>query len=380
MDRPRLFTLIGDPHDVTLRGGSAYFFLQAAQQVGFALEGVPLCPASLQRLRWVWNGLKLVTTGRPGGFQYSPLFLHRLLAQARLDPQQPLEFISRFPLLPAPSPQWQVSYHIDATLRQNFDDYGIRQRVGPTVCQAAIAQEQANYRAARYVICMSRWAARSVVQDYGIDPQTVQIIGAGANLDEAQLQRLDLSLDPVDTVQPLRLGFVGKDWQRKGLPYVLAVADALARRQVSVEVAVIGVAADHLPPHPALRSLGFISKAQGMEAFVAAVRSFHFGCLFSTTEALGISNLECLRLGVPVLARRVGGIPETVPEGLGHLFNPEDPPEAVAAVLASYVTQPETYWRLRQRVRDRAGTFTWQAIAQQFLALWDGSQAFQYHG
>ena len=57
------------------------------------------------------------------------------------------------------------------------------------------------------------------------------------------------------------------------------------------------------------------------------VRSFHFGCLFSSAEAYGIANLECLRLGVPVLASRVGGIPDTVRDGLAYLFEPGCPPQ-----------------------------------------------------
>ena len=381
----RFYTLIGDPRQVNLRGGSAYFFLQAAAQQEFCIDGISLYPEQLTWLRWIWNGLQwLKTRGQYGGFQYSPLFLNQLLSQAQLDRSEPLEIISRFPLLPLnPPTHWRITYHIDATLKQNFEDYGTGKRVSYSIQQQAIAQEQVQYQQAERVIGMSRWAADSVVQDYGISPQKVHIIGAGANLDET---RLSSSLTDVpadfhragDRFSPLRLGFIGKDWKRKGLHYILEVADCLHQRQIPVEVVVIGATADQLPPHPRLRSLGFISKAIQMDQFVAAVRSFHFGCLFSSVEALGISNLECLRLGVPVLGRNIGGIPETIPGGLGHLFEVNDPPEKIANILAEYVMQPETYWALRQQVQARSQEVTWATTVQRFIDVWEGSTQYRY--
>ena len=87
----------------------------------------------------------------------------------------------------------------------------------------------------------------------------------------------------------------------------------------SVEVVVIGPAASELPKHPALRPMGFIHKARDLPRFVEVVRSFHFGCLLSHAEALGISTLECLRLGVPVIGTAVGGIVDAVPKDAGLL-------------------------------------------------------------
>ena len=77
------------------------------------------------------------------------------------------------------------------------------------------------------------------------------------------------------------------------------------------------------------------------------MRSFHFGCLFSSAEAYGIANLECLRLGVPVLASRVGGIPDTLRDGLGYLFEPGCPPHEIADLLQSFVRDPAAYHALR---------------------------------
>ena len=181
-----------------------------------------------------------------------------------------------------------------------------------------------------------------------------------------------------ERLRPLRLGFVGKDWQRKGLPFLLEVARILTRRRVSVEVVAIGPAARSLPSATSLQSMGFVDKRSEMGRFIELIRSFHFGCLFSVADASPIANLECLRLGVPVLTRRVGGIPDTVPEGLGYLFEPEAAPDEVADLLAGLVAAPGRYWQLRARVADRADEFSWHRTVECFIDLWEGSAAFSY--
>ena len=140
----------------------------------------------------------------------------------------------------------------------------------------------------------------------------------------------------------------------------------------------VGPATKELPPHPLVRSLGFIDKSKDTQKFIKLVRSLHFGCLFSSVEAFGISNRECLRLGVPVLATRVGGIPDTVPEGLGFLFEPGSSPAAIADLLKSFVDNPSTYHSLRQRVVAHAEEFSWQKTVRNFIQVWQGSEDFLY--
>src|SRR5690606_41707271 len=69
--------------------------------------------------------------------------------------------------------------------------------------------------------------------DLGIPCSKVHVVLPGANLDERDLVPSSDQLEPPPP-NPLRLGFIGKHWQRKGLPFVLQVAEELARRGVGV--------------------------------------------------------------------------------------------------------------------------------------------------
>jgi glycosyltransferase involved in cell wall biosynthesis len=171
---------------------------------------------------------------------------------------------------------------------------------------------------------------------------------------------------------------VGKDWQRKGLQFLLRVTDELSARGFEAEVIVIGPEPRELPAHRSIRPLGYLDKATQSDRLLRELRSCHFGCLFSSAEALSSFLRECLRLGVPVLARRVGGIPDAVPAGLGHLFEPAASPQAVADLLIGYAQAPDRYAALRREVAGRAAEFSWDRTLEKFVALWAGSDEFSY--
>lgn len=224
----RYVTVVGDPNDINTWSNIPYFFMRAGQRASFLDGGLPLKPDKLRLQRWAWNLWTLFRTGSYGGFQYSPYFLDRLWEQVETEPKTD-EFIGHFPLLP-PEPAergYRVSYYLDATLTQNFKDYGVAENVSPPVREQALEQERHNFQHADHLIGMSEWTARSFVEDYDMPPEKVHVVPGGANLREEALPEVVESAAPED-LQPLRLGFIGKNWQRKGLPFLLDVADVLA--------------------------------------------------------------------------------------------------------------------------------------------------------
>ncbi|ELS58292.1 putative Glycosyl transferase [Streptomyces viridochromogenes Tue57] len=96
----------------------------------------------------------------------------------------------------------------------------------------------------------------------------------------------------------------------------------------------------------------------------------------SVYEPLGIVNLEAMACGTPVVASRVGGIPEVVDDGrTGLLVPPADDVEAFEAGLAraldSVIGDPETARRMGEAGRERAvGEFGWDAVARRTAGLY----------
>jgi len=94
----------------------------------------------------------------------------------------------------------------------------------------------------------------------------------------------------------------------------------------------------------------------------------------SVYEPLGIVNLEAMACGTPVVASRVGGIPEVVDDGkTGLLVDVDDDFEAgLARALDSVIGDPEAARRMGEAGRERAvGEFGWDAVARRTVRLYE---------
>jgi len=374
----RLLVALGDATDVRTRGGSPYFLGQAGLRAGFLHEVGALDITGDRRARWLWNAGRLLSRGERGGYQFSKGFAERVFRQAGLTCAVD-EVISQFPLFPPAGWLGAVStvYYIDATLKQNFEAYGLGARVGRGMQRAVLAREQARYEAADRVIAMCHWAAQSVVEDYGVSADKVHVVPGGANLDEDALRAADAPGEP-PPLEPLRLGFVGKDFRRKNLQFILRVAEALVDRGIPAQVLAAGFPVAAGPQHPLLEAWGFLDKWRDPTGFVDFMQQVHFGCLFSYAEASPRSNLEFLRLGIPVITWDVGGMADTVPQGLGEVFPPDTTAESVATWLQSLIGDPARYAALRQRAYARRQEVGWPRAIEQFQSIWSGSSAYRY--
>ena len=105
----------------------------------------------------------------------------------------------------------------------------------------------------------------------------------------------------------------------KRLDIFLAAADQIATRLPHTRFVVAGEGSEE----GRLRELARTSQLQGRVLFLGhrsdiydVLRSFDVFVLCSDHEGMPMALLEALWLGVPVVARRVGGIPELIEDGV----------------------------------------------------------------
>ena len=89
-------------------------------------------------------------------------------------------------------------------------------------------------------------------------------------------------------------------------------------------------------------------------------------------EPFGLTPLEAMACGAPVIGSRVGGIAFTIADGeTGYLVPPRDP-EALSLRLDDVLRHPERRQRMGQAGRARVlRSFTWQQVAARTAALYD---------
>ena len=130
----------------------------------------------------------------------------------------------------------------------------------------------------------------------------------------------------------LKILFVGRLDEQKGVDVLLEAMRELGDRGFAVVVG--SSVAGHDPGHrlPSnVRTVGWLHREQIEELYAAA----DVLVMPSRWEGLPLVALEAMRAGLPVIATRVGGIPEAVEDGItGRLFD-LDAPAQLAAILSS---------------------------------------------
>ncbi len=114
--------------------------------------------------------------------------------------------------------------------------------------------------------------------------------------------------------------------------------------------------------------LGHVEDDRELAAAYAEARLL---ALPSEYEAFGLVLLEALAHGTPVVATRVGGIPEFVPDGEAGLLVPPRSPIDLAAAMDRLWVDAELRHRLGGFGRDRVvPRYTWDALADRLDAVY----------
>lgn len=233
------------------------------------------------------------------------------------------------------------------------------------------AREATLYRGARVVATFSENVARSLVRDYGVAPERIRVVGAGANAFPAAAPRRD------DGHTVL---FVGRDFARKGGAFL---AEAFARvRRADARARLLVAGPPARPPLPAGAVwLGPVPERE-LPGLFAQATAF---ALPTLREPFGIAFLDAMACGVPCVGTAVEAVPEIVVDGDTGVLVPPADAEALAAALARLLARPAWARELGARGRARvAARFRWthvgerleRAILEAFPALrpaaWDG--------
>ena len=91
----------------------------------------------------------------------------------------------------------------------------------------------------------------------------------------------------------------------------------------------------------------------------------------SRSEGQPNALIEAMAMGLPIVATRVGGVPELAAEGEEALLVPPESPPALAAACKLVLTSPELGQRLGAAARDRARrTHDAAVMARQYQRLY----------
>jgi glycosyltransferase involved in cell wall biosynthesis len=190
-------------------------------------------------------------------------------------------------------------------------------------------------RAAHRMVANSRAAANQLIAQ-GVPEARIDLIPNGIDLSMFTIGR--------NNARPRKIAMVARLWAEKRIDVLVAAVPRVLARYPDVEFQIVGDGPcreqllNQARESGVLPHVTFLGHRDDVPVVLSSADVF---VLASESEASPNVVLEAMAAGLPVVASRVGGIPELVADGVsGHLVPPADP-NALATALLDLLDHPD---------------------------------------
>jgi len=237
-----------------------------------------------------------------------------------------------------------------------------------------LAEERSIVKAAAHIVATCTDEVFELLR-LGADPGRISVVPCGV---DTELFRPDGPVEPGSIVP--RIVVVTRLVERKGVADVIAALSALP----GVELVVAGGGeADLLRDDPEARRLASLAKELGVvervelrgridrEHVAPLLRSADVVVCSPWYEPFGIVPLEAMACGRPVVASAVGGLIDTVVDGVTGLHMPPRRPDKLAHAIGRLLADPVLRERLGAAGAERARSrYEWARVADATLDVY----------
>jgi glycosyltransferase involved in cell wall biosynthesis len=231
------------------------------------------------------------------------------------------------------------------------------------------------YRRATFVVAVAAQVADMVRQhDARVRVRVVYSANSSLPVDKSRAQAIRQSFGGRIVV-----GHVGAlDNSQKGQEFIIAVARELQLSHPELHFVLVGGGADEAMLRDAaagLNNLSFTGFVENVGDYLAA---FDIFILPSRREGIGSILFDAMEQGLPIVATRVGGVPEIVHhEENGLLIEPERPDQLRDAVLRLSADR-DLRARMGASGRQIASQYTIRVMAQKYLDLYESALSARF--
>lgn len=208
-------------------------------------------------------------------------------------------------------------------------------------------------RRARAVVCVSQTTRLDALARWGLDPARIVVAPHGPGQEPR-----------VSAVAPRHFLYVGDDEPRKNLGVLLdgyARYRAAAGPAAALDLVLAGRALSNTTIGEGVRR----EPDPDLPMLLGATAALVHPALY---EGFGLTVLEAMSAGVPVVAARSPGIVETCAQA-ACLFDPYDA-AGLAEQIGALAASPSAREELARRGRERAEAFSWRCSARRHIAAY----------
>jgi glycosyltransferase involved in cell wall biosynthesis len=211
----------------------------------------------------------------------------------------------------------------------------------------------------------------------GVSEGKIRVIKNGVFFEREQAA-FRLADDSKDRPSLLRIGIVGRIAHSKGYECLVETVRLIHLNGVKVEIVAFGSGTlkyeDRLKKQIADAGLSGIWKWMGYESERSKIYRSMDICVMPScqSESFGMVAAEASAYGLPVVASRIGGLPEIIEDGVtGYLVEPNSPKQ-LAEKIQYLINHPETASEMGRAGRERVFKhFTVEKMVMAFESLFN---------
>jgi len=182
---------------------------------------------------------------------------------------------------------------------------------------------------------------------------------------------------PKPSSEELRVLFIGRSEERKGLPVLLQAFEGLVEH-VPARLTVIGSTAEDVRRYLADQSVEERIDALGRIDGADLWKNLHEAdvlCAPSLAgESFGMVLTEAFAAGTPVIASEIAGYADVVTDGVDGILVPPADPQRLAEELQGLYLEPERRARMGRVARESAKRYAWPNVAAQVERVYEQAQ------
>ena len=179
---------------------------------------------------------------------------------------------------------------------------------------------------------------------------------------------------PKPASDELRIAFVGRPEERKGLPILLTAFDALVEH-VPCRLTVIGATEEDVRRYVANPETMSHVDARGRVSHDELWQALHDSDLLCapslTGESFGMILTEAFAAGTPVIASAIAGYSDVVTDGVDGVLVPPGDPQRLAEELQRAHHEPGRLAAMGEAARASAQRYAWPRVADQVSAVYE---------
>ena len=326
-----------------------------------------------QALQIALPNLKVVTVKKPRFSQsqarwisLSFLFntaLRKLEKQSKFDlihftdARESFFCLPRAPMIGHVNDTYSAELKTPSEYRKNYPDWAMRW----LYYSAVHFLESRKLHRLKLIVANSHFTAQTIIKAYPNTASKVRQCYKSVDVGRYQNVRANREVSPPDPDKPVIL-FVGSNMHRKGVPDLIEAAPGVLTDHPQAKFVIVGndKSVDRLKA--LCTELGVSQNVEfagwrSQEELLGYYQRATVFAMPSLTEALGVTFLEAMAAGVPVIGTNVGGIPEIIQDGFNGLLVPMESPDSITRAINRLLADESLRKQFTQNARATLNRF-----------------------